>query len=342
LWIGYVFGLALYARAFGEYASTFLNKGAPDIWVSIFATGIVVVFTAVNFIGSKAVGRSEFFIVTVKIIILVAFAFIGIMFIKPARLAVANWPPVTNIFYCVAIVFLAYEGFGLIVNAAEDMKNPRKMLPQALYSSVVIVIFIYVSVSLTVLGNLSVPQIVAARDYALAEAARPFLGNIGFKIIAVAALFSTSSAINATLYGAANVSYMIAKEGQLPEFFDRKVWQRGSEGLLITAAMVIVVANAFELGGIAMLGSAAFLLIYSAVNVAHLKLYKETGAKPFVIWLSIIGCMASFVVLVYYEIKHSITTLIVLGAVIVFSFLAEWVYRSITHRELKTRARSYE
>jgi amino acid transporter len=338
LWIGYIFGLALYARAFGEYASTFLSQSAPQIWVNVFATGIIVLFTVINFIGAKAVGRSELFIVVVKVIILVAFAAIGVFFIKPVQLAVSNWPSSINIFYCAAIVFLAYEGFGLIVNAAEDMQNPRKMLPRALYSSVIIVIFIYVSVSLTVLGNLSVPQIVAAKDYALAEAARPFLGNVGFKIIAVAALFSTSSAINATLYGAANVSYMIAKEGQLPRFFDRKIWQRGTEGLVITAVLVILVANAFQLGGIAMLGSAAFLLIYSAVNVAHLKLYKETGAKPLVIWLSIFGCMTSFVVLVYYEIKHSITTLIVLGAVIAFSFLAEWVYRSITHRKLKTRS----
>lgn len=339
LWIGYIFGLALYARAFGEYASTFLPQGAPEIWVNVFATAIIVAFTVVNFIGAKAVGRSELLIVVVKVVILVAFAAIGVFFIKPAQLSISKWPAATNIFYCAAIVFLAYEGFGLIVNAAEDMKNPRKMLPRALYSSVIIVIFIYVAVSLIVLGNLSVSRIVAAKDYALAEAAKPFLGSIGFKIVAIAALFSTSSAINATLYGAANVSYMIAKEGQLPEFFDRKIWQRGTEGLLITAVLVIVIANAFELGGIAMLGSAAFLLIYSAVNVAHLRLYKETGAKPILIWLSIIGCMASFLVLVYYEIRHSVSTLVVLGAVIAFSFLLEWVYRSITHRKLKTRSR---
>jgi amino acid transporter len=59
LWISYVFALALYSRAFGGYAVTFLPENAASIWVNLFATGIVVVFTAINFIGARAVGRSE-------------------------------------------------------------------------------------------------------------------------------------------------------------------------------------------------------------------------------------------------------------------------------------------
>ena len=86
-------------------------------------------------------------------------------------------------------------------------------LHKALFISVSVVIIIYVAVAVTVLGNLPVSQIVSAKDYALAEAAQPFLGTIGFKIIAIAALLSTSSGINATLYGGANISYVLAKEG---------------------------------------------------------------------------------------------------------------------------------
>ena len=110
------------------------------------------------------------------------------------------------------IVFVAYEGFGLVTNAAEDMENPKKTLPSALYLSGLITIIIYAAISLTVLGNLPLSEIVKAKEYALAAATKPFLGMIGFKIAALAALFSTASAINATLYGGANVSYMMAKE----------------------------------------------------------------------------------------------------------------------------------
>ena len=210
LWIGYIIALALYARAFAAYSLTFFID-APHYWLNISATGIILFFTAVNFIGSKAVGRSELFIVAIKVGVLILFAALGFFFIKPQLLSTIYFPSLNNIFYATAVLFLAYEGFGLITNAAEDMKDPANTLPKALYLSVIIVIAIYIAVSTAVVGNLSLPEIIKAKDYALAEAAKPFLGLIGFKIMTVAALFSTSSAINATLYGGANVSYMIAK-----------------------------------------------------------------------------------------------------------------------------------
>jgi len=338
LWVGYVFALALYARAFAAYTMTFFSN-APVIWLHIFATTIILFFTAINFIGSKAVGKSEIFIVAVKVGILALFALVGFFFIKPSLLSPELWPSTNNVFFAAAVVFLAYEGFGLITNTAEDMENPTKMLPKALYLSVFIVILIYLSVSITVIGNLPVPVIIKAKDYALAEAAKPFLGLVGFKVIAIAALFSTSSAINATLYGGANVSYMIARDGELPQVFERKVWKKGIEGLFITSGLVILFTNLFNLGGIAMLGSAAFLLIYAAVNIGHLRLYKMTNANPFIIWLSIIGCLSSFAILVYYLLNHSPLTLIVLVIVLMLSFLSEWIYRSITKRTLKVRDR---
>jgi amino acid transporter len=337
LWIGYIFALALYAKAFGGYAATFVHNASQGIYINIFASVIIIVFTSINFIGTKAVGKSEVIIVAIKLVILIIFATLGLYLIKPNMLAFSMRPDFSNILFGAGIVFLAYEGFGLITNAAEDMNNPKVLLPKALYLSVFIVIVIYISVCLAVVGNLPVAQIIKAKDYTLAAAAKPLLGMIGFKIIVVAALFSTSSAINATLYGGANVSYIIAKQGQLPEFFERKVWRGGTEGLLITSGLVLVFANFLNLEGIAMLGSASFLLIYSAVNIAHLKLYRQTNAKLYIIWMSIIGCMLALGYLIYYEIRYSLETLIVLISAIVFSFVAEWIYRQYTRRPLKSR-----
>ena len=101
------------------------------------------------------------------------------------------------------------------------MKNPKRELPRAIYIAVAATIATYVLVSIGVIGNISIPQLERAKDSALAEAAEPFLGQFGFKLIAVAALLSTSSAVNATLYGAFNVSYQIARDGQLPTTFTR-------------------------------------------------------------------------------------------------------------------------
>lgn len=337
LWVGYVFALALYAKAFGGYAMTFLPPDASILWLNIFITLIIFIFTGINFVGAKAVGKSEIFIVVIKVAILFLFVVTGFFFIDPSKLAFSNLPQTTNIFFGAAIVFLAYEGFGLITNTAEEMENPKKTLPRALFLAVIITMVIYVLVSITVLGNLPIGEIIGAKDYALAAAAEPFLGKIGFTFIAIAALFSTSSAINATLYGGANVSYTIAKHGELPKVFERKIWGRSTEGLFLTSLVVLFFANFLELEGIAMLGSASFLLIYGAVNISHLKLYKKTGAKPLVIIASIISCIVFFGVLTFYEIYHSPKTLLILILVIFGCFIFEWLYRRLSKRIIKTR-----
>jgi len=274
--------------------------GAADLWLRIFAIAVILFFSSVNFIGAKAVGRAEIFIVAVKVCILLIFSAIGAFFIKPKLLSPDLFSPTKNIFFAAAVLFVAYEGFGLITNAAEDVENPRKTLPKALYMSVLIVIAIYLSVSLTVTGNLPLSGIIKARDYALAEAARPFLGILGFRVMAVAALFSTASAINATLYGGSNVSYMMAKNGGLPKVFERELWGQSFEGLFITAGLVILFANAFDLGGIAMLGSGVFLIIYAAVDIGHLRIYRETGANPYILMTAALACLFALFTLVYY------------------------------------------
>jgi amino acid transporter len=243
--------------------------------------------------------------------------------------------PINNLLTGAAVLFLGYEGFGLITNTAEDIDNPQKNIPRALYLAVILAMVLYVAVSIAVVGNLPLPEITQAADYALAAAAEPFAGAIGFTIIAIAALFSTSSAINATLYGGANVSYLMAKKGQLPTFFNRKSWHDSREGLLITSATVILLILLLNLSNVAMLGSSIFLLVYAGVSISHLKLYKKTDANKYIICLAIIGCFFLLTVLVYYEIFNSPLTLYLLSAVVLLSFLIEWIYRKYTSRSLK-------
>ncbi len=337
LWVGYVFALALYARAFGGYAMTFMPTGSSSVWIGVFGTAIVLFFVLIEFIGSRAVAAFESVNEFIKISILVLFALIGYFSIKPELLAVTKWPSTSHILFGAALIFIAYEGFGLITNAAEDMKTPHKTLPRALYLSILIVILLYVSVSMNVVGHLTIAEIIHAQDYALAQAAVPFLGHIGFVIIVITALLSTASAINATLYGGSNVSYMIARDGELPEMFERTVFNRAKEGMLITAGVVIVFLNVLPLDRIALLGSGAFLIIYGSVNVAHLRIYKETNAKLTLIWVAILGDLASLVILTIYTVKKAPVTLLVLLGAVVLSFGLEWGYRLFTRRQLKIR-----
>ena len=316
LLIGYIFAIALYAAAFAFYTMAFFPD-LPEYWFNILASGIVLLFMLVNAIGSKAVGRSEMFIVAVKVGILLFFAFIGLSHNTPVFSDASMPPSITGILFASGMVFISYEGFGLITNTAGDMKNVKKTLPLALYISVAVVIIIYLLVAITLTSTLSIPEIEASEDYALAEAAMPILGAVGFKLIGIAALFSTASAINATLYGGSNVSYNLAKHGELPERFEKHVWRDSREGLFITTGIVLVFVNLINLGEIAMVGSSMFLLIYMVVCIVHFILRKETNGNVAIIVASIVGCLATFGVLVYYIFQEDPMVLVLLFGVII-------------------------
>jgi len=337
LYFGYIIALSVYAKAFGNYAATFLSSYSSPAIATILAIFIILIFTFINLLGTQAVGKSETLIVAIKVGILVTFAIVGFFFINISLVSVSNVIPIDNVVTGAALLFLGYEGFGLITNTAEDIDQPQKNIPRALYLAILIVMLIYVAVSVAVVGNLSLPEIKQTADYALAAAAQSFAGAIGFTIIVIAALFSTSSAINATLYGGANVSYLMAKKGELPTFFNRKSWHDGREGLLITSTVVILLIVLLNLSNVVMLGSSIFLLVYAGVNLAHLKLYKKTDANKYIIGLAIIGCFFSLTVLVYYEIFSSPLTLYLLSAVVVISFVIEWIYLKYKTKSLKNR-----
>jgi amino acid transporter len=335
MWAAYIISLALYATAFGSYAATFVTKAHSPLLVKSLAVGAVLLLTLINAFGARSMGRWETVIVAVKVAILVVFAAVGLWFIRPGYLSPELWPEAKSILFGAGVLFIGYEGFGLVTNAARDMRDPRTMLPRALYISVILVLIIYLAVAVTVTGNLSDFEIEQARDYALAQAAKPFLGEFGFRLIAIAALFSTASAINATLFGSANVCYMIARDGELPSGLARTEWQQATGGLLLTAGLVVLVTLCFDLSGIAMMGSAAFLLVYAAVNAGHLRVTRQTGANAAIVWLSIITCLGMFAALSAYIYQQQPAALAALAIFAAAAFAIEWGYRRWTGRTIK-------
>ena len=128
---------------------------------------------------------------------------------------------------------------------------------------------------------------------------------------------------------------MIARDGELPAGLSRTEWKDATGGLLLTAALVVLVMLAFDLSGIAMMGSAAFLLIYAAVNAGHLRVRKQTGANAAIMWLSLITCLAMFSVLGVYTWQQQPAAIAALVLIAAASFAAEWAYRRWTGRKIK-------
>jgi hypothetical protein len=327
LWLSYIIMLALYAYAFGSYGATFLPPEWQSVGKHVLITLGVAGITGLNLLGAQVIGRAESWIVALKILILLVFIGVGLWGVEPDKLAPAAWSAPVQLVAGGFIIFLAYEGFELIANAAQDVENPARTLPRAYYSAVLFVILLYVLVSAVTVGSLPVAEIVAAKDYALAAAAKPFLGQAGFTLIAVAALLSTASAINATLYGAARLSYIIAREGELPAVLEEKVWDRPILGLLITTGLTVLVANLFDLNSIATIGSSGFLLIFTAVNIANVRLAGRTGSLRWLSALGALACLLALVALLWQTEMQAPLKLLILAGALGISVGIESLYR---------------
>ncbi|HKI86142.1 MAG TPA: APC family permease [Thermoanaerobaculia bacterium] len=337
LWISYIVMLSLYSYAFGSYGASLFTPASQMMWKHILISASILVITALNLFSAKLIGAVEGWIVLTKLLILGLFIAVGIWGIEGSRLAVASWSPPLEVVAGGMIIFLAYEGFELIANSAQDVRAPEKTLPRAFFSAVGFVIVLYVLISIVTVGTLPVAKIVAAKDYALAEAARPFLGHGGFLLIAIAAMLSTASAINATVYGAARLSYIIAKDGELPKLLEKKVWSEPVSGLLITSGATLLVANLVDLSNLSTMGSAGFLLIFAAVNASNGLLAAETSSKRWLSWTGVVLCLGALGSLLWETWRRAPRQLWVPLAMVGLAVAVEVGFRLFAKREIHLR-----
>jgi amino acid transporter len=337
LWVSYIIMLALYASAFGSYAPNLLELTGDKVVDShIYGSAIVLIATAINYYSIAVVGKIESYAVVIKLVILLAFVAFGIygLFGNPhlEQLSVENWESPFNLLTAGMVIFVAYEGFELIANAAPDIENPEKNIPRAYYWSVLFVIILYVVIAIITVGSLDFSEIATAEDYVLAEAAKPLLGKIGFSIITVAALISTFSAINASLFGGSKVNYEIAEDDELPKEFTRKLWNQPI-GLIITAIATVVLVNTLELESISTAGSVGFLLIFAVVNYSGFKLSKDIGGNKIIPALGAIFCFVAMSALLIQHFSVSRTDVFIALGIIIGCFSLEFCYKTIERKK---------
>jgi amino acid transporter len=332
-WLTYVISLALFAKGFAGYFLPLVHVAGSAVATGATEIGVIGAFLLLDLLGSSAVGKAEFGIVLVKLGILALFIVLGlgsvnVGWITP-RIDSAHAGGFLN---GMAVFFLSYMGFGLVTNAAEDMRDPERNVPRAIYLSVAVVTVVYILVSVVAVGNLSLERIVKAQDFALAEAARPFLGHWGYLFVSVGALFSIASALNATLFGGANVAYALARDGELPELFERKRWLHAPEGLYITAVLSVVFALVFNLNGITSITSAVFMVVYLAVLAAHWRLVSECGGRRGIIVIGLLVVAAVFIILQRHLWQTDRLAFWTVWGVFAASLILEAVYRQLRGR----------
>jgi amino acid transporter len=318
LYLSYLVTIGLYASAFGTYAATFGSQGdqTSSLRHHFLISTAIIVPAIINLFRADFLSKIETLIVVIKLSLVVVVVTMGLPYVSGAALSTRNWSSPFALIAGGMVIFVAYEGFELIANAGDDVRDPAKTMPKAYYLSVVSVIALYILVAIVTVGSLSDAQIERSKDYALAEAAKPSLGAAGFSAVAAAALLATFSAINATIYGNARLGYTVAKDGELPEFIERKYWHRPVAGVATTTVVSLLLANLIDREAIATTASAGFLLIFAVVNAACWKMAEQAQASRVVCAISwLLSSAALVTLLVHTYVTDFKTLLLILGMV---------------------------
>ncbi len=329
LLVGYIGTMGLYAYTFGVYGSAMLgDKLNTPLMHHLLASLVLLIFMSINLYGAKASGSTELLLVGVKVAILGLFAVAGLLTIKSDHLLPVLNKGLGGLIMGAALIFVAYEGFELIPNAVNEMKDPQKNLGKAIFISILITIIIYIFVALVAVGNLTPEEINKYKEYALAVAAKPALGEFGFLLIGLGALLSTSSAINATMFGTARLGMAMAQDEELPKAFSYTERTKPVPwvSLVVISAVTLVFVNIADLTIISSFASSTFLLIFIAINLSAIRLRETIQANMWAPGLGVILAAGSWAVLMGYLWQHEPKSLIQIGAFYVIVVAAELLF----------------
>jgi amino acid transporter len=316
------------AVAFGGYASEVFAGGSAT-WSKIFIVVLLLGVGVLNLLGTRAVARAQGVIVNVVLGILVLFSVVTVFTADWSLLAPSGYPTFRQISSSVALTFFAFLGFGVITFTAKDLPRPSKQLPRAIYLAIAIATVVYVAISIGVYGTLTVPEVMAAGDTAVAEAAKPTLGQFGYVLMALTAMFSTAGATNSSLYPASGLAKDLAAKGQFPPVLGRDLAGRVSVGLLVMMCATGLMALLLDLTAIASIGSAVALTLFTLVTISHIRVRQVTGANLLVLLTALVLTVATLYSFVTTTLVEEPATMFTLLALLVLAVVLDIIWKRI-------------
>lgn len=272
--------VAMVAQAFGAYGASLLHLAGCTLSPGWLAAGIIAALGVLNLLGSGIVGKAEIGLVLVKLSILLLLLSAGLPGLFDAPPSPGHEPPDNMGFLgSIGLTFFAYAGYGMMANTAPDLPHPQKQLPRAITGAIALVAVLYVLLSLVITRQISPEELAGHADTAVAAAAAPLLGKVGYICVALAALVATASAINATLFSMLRIANALGERGETNRFFAARLWRHGSWGYIIVLFLCLLLAVTLRLSETASVASGTFLVSYLAVYAAHWKLRRETATQ---------------------------------------------------------------
>ncbi len=313
-WFAHAVACSLYALGFGAYFDHVLGEFGVTLphwsFVSpqkLLAVGVAVIFAYVNFRGASETGKIGNMVTMAKIVILAIFVGFGLeLVLRRGDLSAAFTPFMPNgwggVFKAMGLTFIAFQGFEVISQCSEEVKNPKKNIPRAVFLSLIIVIPIYLLVAVTALGSVQPGDmtpwdfLALQKETALVGVAASFFAGGGVMLL-FGGIISTMSALNATIFSSSRVAFAMGRDRNFPTFFGKVHAKKFTPHYAIIFSFVIVVLMclSLEIEDVASAADIMFLLLFLQVNVTLIRLRSKRPdldrgfITPLFPWLTIIG-----------------------------------------------------
>lgn len=183
----------------------------------------------------------------------------------------------------------------MMANAADKVKDPQVIMPRAFLVAIGVTTLLYISLALVLLSDVSALELEKYADTAVAQAASPLLGHVGYVIVVIGALLATASAINANLFAVFNIMDNMGSERELPKLMNKSLWRQSTRGNIIVVVLIMLMTAALNLGSLASVASTTFLICYLAVFVVAIRLRHDIHAS---LPILIVGTLVMLLVIV--------------------------------------------
>ena len=321
---------SLVARTFATYALRPFGLESSGILVSVAALTLIVFAYFVNAAGNKSVTGFSLVMSAIKIggIALFAIAAIwasglsGGAFSEPVALS-----GVDALLASVAFSILAFKGFTTITNSGGEIIDPHRNVGRTIIISIAVCVVVYLLVAVAVGASLDTAQIAEARDYSLAAAARPALGELGFYFTVAIAIAATTSGVIASVFAVSRMLTMLTEMKMIPHSHFGMAGPVRSHMLVYTVVVAGALAVLFDLSRIASLGAFFYLVMDMLVHWGVLRgLREEIGARAWILWSALVadGVVLTAFALAKLETDPAVVAYAVAGIAAVFG--AEWFY----------------
>ena len=330
MYFSMVINESLVARTFGTYALQLFDADNLDWIVPILGIALLSMAFVVNVLGNRLIQSLSFFLAFLKIAGIAVFAVAGLWFAGislPDASTESSETSSAGFLGAVALAILAYKGFTTITNSGGEIKEPHKNVGRAIVISIAICVLIYFLVSLAVSANLTIEEIVAARDYALAEAARPAFGSYGVWFTVLFAIIATASGVVASVFAVSRMLAMVTEMKLVPHSHFGMPGTIQKHTLVYTIVIAMILTAFFDLGRIAALGAILYIVMDIAVHwgvFRHLRV--EVGANPIILMIAIVFDLLVLIALLIIKGQSDVLVIYAAAAGIVLVFVGERLF----------------